>query len=64
LPPGKTTTDEVALLEVVGVKAHLVRGSADNLKVTRPGDEKLAAFLLERREASPPEEGAPGGFPS
>ena len=50
-------TDEAALLEAVGVRVKLVEGSAENIKVTTPGDMERAARLLElerlaRAEAS------------
>lgn len=42
-------TDEVALLEGIGIHARLVEGSRDNLKVTMPGDEEVAERVLRRR---------------
>jgi 2-C-methyl-D-erythritol 4-phosphate cytidylyltransferase len=42
-------TDEVALLEGIGVQARLVEGSRDNLKVTMPGDDEVAELMLRRR---------------
>ena len=46
--------DEVALLETVGVYARLVEGARDNIKITQPGDEALAAFLLAQRATEGP----------
>ena len=43
-------TDEAALLETLGISVRLIEGSASNIKVTRPGDERLAEFLLAERE--------------
>ncbi len=40
-------TDEAALLEAVGVRVKLVEGSAQNIKVTTPGDVERAARLME-----------------
>ena len=40
-------TDEAALLEAVGVRVKLVEGSAENIKVTTPGDMERAARLME-----------------
>lgn len=40
-------TDEAALLEAVGVRVKLVEGSAQNIKVTSPGDMERAARLME-----------------
>ena len=50
-------TDEASLLEAAGVRVKLVEGSAENIKVTTPGDMERAARLLElerlaRAEAS------------
>lgn len=39
-------TDESAAMERVGVKARLVTGRADNIKVTRPEDLPLAEFVI------------------
>ncbi len=40
-------TDEAALLEAIGVRVKLVEGSAQNIKVTSPGDMERAARLME-----------------
>jgi 2-C-methyl-D-erythritol 4-phosphate cytidylyltransferase len=43
-------TDEASALRAAGVPVAIVEGSRENLKITRPGDEKLAeAILLARR---------------
>lgn len=39
-------TDESAAMERVGIKARLVAGRADNIKVTRPEDLPLAEFVI------------------
>jgi 2-C-methyl-D-erythritol 4-phosphate cytidylyltransferase len=43
--------DEAQAVEGLGVKARLVRGSPDNIKVTYPEDIPLAEALLLRRRA-------------
>jgi 2-C-methyl-D-erythritol 4-phosphate cytidylyltransferase len=53
-PPDVLKTDEVALLETIGVEIHLVRGSRENIKVTVPGDEEVAELLLNRRRRKSP----------
>ena len=40
-------TDEAALLEAIGVRVKLVEGSAQNIKVTTPGDMERAARLMD-----------------
>ena len=42
-------TDEAALLAAIDAEVRLVEGSEENVKLTRPGDEELAEFLLGRR---------------
>lgn len=42
-------TDEASAMEQAGYRPLLVAGSADNLKITRPGDLEFAALLLARR---------------
>ena len=47
---GWSGTDEASLVERFGAEpVHLVLGAPDNLKVTRPGDLKLAEALLRAR---------------
>ncbi|NOZ52883.1 MAG: 2-C-methyl-D-erythritol 4-phosphate cytidylyltransferase [Gammaproteobacteria bacterium] len=41
-------TDEAAAMERLGLQPKLVRGHADNIKVTTPEDLQLAAFYLTR----------------
>ncbi len=43
-------TDEASLLEAVGVRVRLVEGSAQNIKVTTPGDMERAARLMAFEE--------------
>lgn len=50
-PDSGRHTDEVSLLVATGVDVRLVAGSAENIKVTHPGDLELAEFLLRRRLA-------------
>ena len=42
-------TDEAAAIEAMGLQPKLVVGSAENLKVTHPGDFAIAEALLARR---------------
>ena len=51
-------TDEAALLEAVGVRVKLVEGSAENLKVTTPGDMERAARLMELEQQAEAEASA------
>ncbi len=47
-----TVTDEAALVERLGVKARIVRGSYDNIKVTTKEDLELARLIDERWSVS------------
>ena len=47
---GACVTDEASLLERANVRAVLVEGARDNIKITYPDDLALAEFLLARRE--------------
>lgn len=46
LDEGATITDEASALEYCGFHPELVAGRADNIKVTRPEDLRLAEFYL------------------
>ncbi|MGP3590784.1 2-C-methyl-D-erythritol 4-phosphate cytidylyltransferase [Vagococcus sp. WN89Y] len=46
LHQGATITDEASALEFCGYHPELVPGRADNIKVTRPEDLRLAEFYL------------------
>ncbi|NIR60524.1 MAG: 2-C-methyl-D-erythritol 4-phosphate cytidylyltransferase [Gammaproteobacteria bacterium] len=50
---GVLVTDESAAVERAGAQPILVEGHADNIKITRPGDLRLAEFFLgeQRRGA-------------
>lgn len=48
LNEGATITDEASALEYCGFHPQLVAGRADNIKVTRPEDLRLAEFYLTR----------------
>ncbi|MCL5501409.1 2-C-methyl-D-erythritol 4-phosphate cytidylyltransferase [Phytobacter palmae] len=50
LNEGATITDEASALEYCGFHPELVPGRADNIKVTRPEDLKLAEFYLTHSE--------------
>jgi len=47
---GRTVTDEAAAIELLGLKPKLVRGHADNVKITHPEDAALAAAILRGRQ--------------
>ncbi|HET9693764.1 MAG TPA: 2-C-methyl-D-erythritol 4-phosphate cytidylyltransferase [Steroidobacteraceae bacterium] len=47
---GRTVTDEASAIECLGLRPRLVRGHADNIKVTNPEDATLAAAILRARE--------------
>ena len=47
---GRTPTDDASVMELAGRAPRLVRGSADNFKVTLPEDLRLAALILSGRE--------------
>lgn len=46
-------TDEVALVQALGVDVHLVEGSSVNFKITRPADWSLAQAVHAHHHASP-----------
>jgi 2-C-methyl-D-erythritol 4-phosphate cytidylyltransferase len=46
---GIQVTDEAMAIELAGMKAKLVEGHADNIKITRPEDLTLAAFYLREQ---------------
>ena len=48
LESGVNVTDEASALEAVGMAPALVRGRADNIKITQPEDLALAEFYLQR----------------
>ncbi|MGF1701607.1 2-C-methyl-D-erythritol 4-phosphate cytidylyltransferase [Photobacterium makurazakiensis] len=48
LAEGACVTDEASALEHCGMTPRLVKGRADNLKVTQPEDLALAQFYLEQ----------------
>ena len=45
-------TDEASLVEKSGGTVHVVMGSANNLKITTPGDLELAEFYLAKESRS------------
>ena len=47
---GRTVTDEASAVECLGLRPRLVRGHADNIKVTNPEDIVLAEAILRSRE--------------
>jgi 2-C-methyl-D-erythritol 4-phosphate cytidylyltransferase len=47
----RAVTDEAAAVEALGLRPRLVAGRADNIKVTLPGDQAMAAAILAARGA-------------
>ena len=52
-------TDDASMVERLGIKVRLVPGSPTNLKVTNPGDLKLAEMILKARGAGTMAEATP-----
>ena len=50
LAKGIMVTDEAAAMELAGYRPRLVRGHADNLKITVPSDLALAEYYLQQRQ--------------
>ncbi|RTZ14959.1 2-C-methyl-D-erythritol 4-phosphate cytidylyltransferase [Vibrio aquaticus] len=50
LKQGVAITDEASALEWIGRKPALVKGRADNIKITQPEDLALAEFYLNRNK--------------
>lgn len=50
LKQGAIITDESSAMELMEFPTHLVEGSSDNLKITRPDDLALANFLLNKEK--------------
>lgn len=49
LAAGAQITDEASAMEWAGHPVLLIEGHSDNLKITRPADLSLAAYLLEQQ---------------
>lgn len=49
---GRIVTDEASAVEALGLRPLLVRGHADNVKVTEAADRGLAEAVLRRRGAA------------
>lgn len=49
LKTGIAVTDESSAMEAAGFRPLPVEGRPDNIKITRPGDLELAAFILSKR---------------
>ncbi len=49
------STDEAALVERLGVKARIVEGSYDNIKITTHEDLELGELILQRWESQKPD---------
>ena len=52
LAAGKLVTDEASAMEIQGYQPLVVRGHADNIKITQPEDLQLAGFYLQSQEAT------------
>ena len=50
--PGSAPTDEAQAVEALGLQPRLVRGDADNIKITLPEDIRRAARVLESWSAA------------
>lgn len=50
LADSETITDESSALEVCGYSPKVIEGREDNIKITRPDDLLLAAFILQQQE--------------
>jgi len=48
-------TDDAALVERLGVKVKMVRGSERNIKVTTPMDLDMIGFMMRKMENSFPD---------
>lgn len=46
---GQAVTDEASAMELAGYHPLLVKGSPDNIKITRPEDLDLAAYFLRQQ---------------
>lgn len=49
---GRAATDDAQLVERMGHPVTLVRGSADNIKITHPEDLAIAAAILARQDSN------------
>ena len=47
---GHRGTDDAALVERLGITAHVVEGDSDNLKLTHPEDLAVAERILAHRK--------------
>jgi 2-C-methyl-D-erythritol 4-phosphate cytidylyltransferase len=50
---GNPITDESSAIELLGYQPELVEGNIDNIKITYPGDLKLAEYYLDRQLGQP-----------
>jgi len=55
LARNENITDEASALEICGYQPVVVEGRTDNIKITRPDDLLLAAFILHQQEKLPQE---------
>jgi 2-C-methyl-D-erythritol 4-phosphate cytidylyltransferase len=51
LAQGRLVTDEASAMEIAGYRPRMVRGHADNIKITVPSDLALAEFYLQERSS-------------
>lgn len=50
---GFYSTDEAALVEQLGVRARIIEGTYDNIKITTPEDLELAVLIYDRLQSRP-----------
>lgn len=49
LSQGVAITDEASAMELCGFQVHMIQGSEENIKITRPGDLRLAQSIYQER---------------
>jgi 2-C-methyl-D-erythritol 4-phosphate cytidylyltransferase len=49
LNAGKLVTDDASAMELAGYRPKMVKGRADNIKITQPGDLQLAELYLQEQ---------------
>jgi 2-C-methyl-D-erythritol 4-phosphate cytidylyltransferase len=49
LNAGKLVTDDASSMELAGYRPKMVKGRADNIKITQPGDLQLAELYLQEQ---------------
>lgn len=62
LARGELVTDEAAAMELAGYSPRLVRGGADNIKITYPEDLAMAAMILRAQAEELENTAMAGGY--